>query len=292
MATDEQRIETLNNKLSALENESRRILNALQWATKVRLILFFGLMLFALISAFLFYQLYIDIKDERIAEVQRIISEKPAEFSEPLTRQLMSLAEDQGPFVIDVFRKQAQQDSELYLNAVDAERETLIGNLQKSVEVKLAASYTKLLDEQEALLVREFPELKDPAKMENVRRNLELVYQKVGNRYYANYLKEELDELANRLDTFPPTDPKQYGVPVAEQIAGEFLELVRMMLVASENYQEPDPQTVSLAIPASPDEAETVEADSIDEKAKAVEEDKKGDETEEPDDDASDEDDN
>jgi hypothetical protein len=257
MTNDDRRVEVLNDKLSALENESMRILNALQWATKVRMILFFGLLLFALISAFLFYRLYIDIKDERIAKVQQIIAEKPAEFSEPLTRQVMSLAEEQGPFVMDVFRKQAQQDSELYLNALDTERETLINNLQKSVEVKLAASYTKLLDEQEALLVREFPELKDPRKMENVRRNLEMVYQKVGNRYYANYLKEELDELSNRLDTFPPTEPKQYGVPVAEQIAGESLELVRMMLIASENYQAPEANTVSLDKPTAPDNVET-----------------------------------
>ncbi len=254
MVNDERRIETLNNKLSALENESRRILNALQWATKVRLILFFGLLLFALISAFLFYRLYNNIKDERIAEVQRIIAEKPAEFSEPLTRQMMALAEEQGPFVVDAFRQQAQQDSKLYLNAMDAERETLINNLQKSVEVKLAASYSKLLDEQEALLVREFPELKDPEKMKNVRKNLEMVYQKVGNRYYANFLKEELDELANRLDTFPPTKPKLFDVPVSEQIAGEFMELVRMMLVASENYQAPIEQTVSLTQPTTDDD--------------------------------------
>ena len=46
MATQEEQIEILNKKLSELENESRRILNALRWATKVRMILFAGLLVF------------------------------------------------------------------------------------------------------------------------------------------------------------------------------------------------------------------------------------------------------
>ena len=240
MTTQEQQIEMLTEKLSVLENESRRILNALHWATKVRLILTSVLLLFVLISVFMFYRLYVDVKTRRIAEVQRLISEQPAEFSEPLTRQLMALAEQEGPHVIKVFREQAQKDSQLYMKAFDAERETLIANLQRRMEEKLASSYSAILDEQEKLLAREFPVLKDPAKSHIVRDNMEEIYEKIGNRYYVNYLKEELDELADQLDSFPPAEPRQANVPIAEQVANEFLQLVSLMLIHSENYQIPE----------------------------------------------------
>ena len=252
MTTQEQQIEMLTEKLNVLENESRRILNALHWATKVRLILTSVLLLFVLISVGMFYWLYVDVKTRRIAEVQRLISEQPAEFSEPLTRQLMALAEQEGPHVVDVFREQAQKDSQLYMDAIDAERETLIANLQRRMEDKLASSYSTLLDEQEKLLANEFPVLKDPAKSEIVRDNMEEIYEKIGNRYYVNFLKEELDELADQLDSFPPAEPRQANVPIAELVATEFLQLVSLMLIHSENYQIPEESNDSTEIASPP----------------------------------------
>lgn len=232
--THEQQIINLTEKLNELENESRRILTALEWATKVRLILFTGLLLFALISAFLFLRLYNDIKTNRFAEVQRLITEKPAEFSEPLTRQLMILAEEQGPYVIDVFRDQAKKDSKLYMAAFDTEREAMVANLQRVIEDKLARSYVTLLDEQEKLLAKEFPVLQDPVKREVVRKNMEKIYEKIGKRYYVNFFQEELDEMAEHLETFPQSKPKRSDVSIEEEIATEFLELVRLMLIHSE----------------------------------------------------------
>lgn len=248
MATQEQQIEKLTEKLNALENESRRILNALQWATKVRLILFCGLLLFVLISSAAFLWLYNDVKTARVAKVQQLISERPAEFSEPLTRQILQLAEEQGPYVIDVFRKQAQADSQLYMAAFDTERDAMVANLQSSIEEKLSSSYVKLLDDQEQLLVKEFPELEKPANREVVRGNMEKIYQKIGKRYYTNFLKEEIDEMAEQLETFPLAQPRQDNIPIPEQIATEFLELVRLMLIHSENYQVPETAEGSAAI--------------------------------------------
>ena len=239
MPTQEQQVAVLTDKLNALENESRRILRALQWSTKVRMILFFGLLLFVLISSFLFYRLYNDIKTRRLAEVQRMISEQPAEFSEPLTRQIMALAEQEGPFVAETFREQAQEDSQLYVAAFDEERTTLITNLQSQLEAKLTKSYATMLDEQEQMLRDEFPELEDPEKMQNIRDNMEKIYEKLSKRYYVEFLKDELEEIAVSLDKFPESEPNDDNVPVGEQIATEFLELVRMMLVNSDHYVIP-----------------------------------------------------
>ena len=263
MTNHEQQIEILTEKLNVLENESRRILNALQWATKVRMILISLLLIFGAVSLLMFFRLYNDVKTRRFAEVQRLINEKPAEFSEPLTRQIMALAEEQGPHVIEVFRQQAQKDSNQYMAAFDTERATMITNLQRNVEDRLAKSYVTILDEQEKLLANEFPVLQDPVKLEIVRANLEKIYQKIGKRYYVNLLKEELDDMAEQLDTFPPTNPKQANVPVAEQVATEFLELVRLMLIHSENYQVPESSDVSMEVIRTPKMMPAADVDSV-----------------------------
>ena len=70
MATQEEQIEILNKKLNELENESRRILNALRWATKVRMILVAGLLVFAIGAVFKFTGLYNEIKNQRIVLLQ------------------------------------------------------------------------------------------------------------------------------------------------------------------------------------------------------------------------------
>lgn len=239
MSTPEQHINLLTDKLNALELESRRILRALHWATKVRLILFCGLLLFVAVSAVLFYLLFQDIRNNRIAEVQRVIREQPEKFSEPLTRQIMLLAEEEGRHVAEVFRQQAQEDSSLYVEAFDKERDALIENLQTSLEEKLAISYATMLDEQEEMLIAEFPVLEDPEKLENIRNNMEKIYDKIGKRYFVEYLKDEMEELVVKIDSFPSVDPRLDNMPVVEQIATEFLELVRMMIVNADNYVIP-----------------------------------------------------
>ncbi len=238
--TTEQQLAAVTDKMNALENESRRILRALNWATKVRLILFCGLFLFVLTSAFLFYRLYIDIRHNRLAEVQRTIESQPELFSEPLTRQVLRLAEDEGPHIAEVFRLQAEADSDVIVAAMNAERDVLIKNLQKDMQEKLTASFSKMLDEQEELLIKEFPVLEDPEKMENVRNNMEKVYQQFGQRYYVDFMKEELEEIAGKLDEFPASQPKMANISVAEQIALELFELIRMTLVYADNYVFPD----------------------------------------------------
>lgn len=263
MSTHEEQIAMLTEKLNMLENESRRLLIALNWASKVRMILLGCIVLFVGISLWMFYSLYIDIRTNRFAEVQRIINQQPEEFSEPLTRQVMLLAEEQGPHVIEVFRKQAQEDSELYVRAFDEERTKLINSLQANLESKLQDSYAEMLVEQEEMLRNEFPVLKDPEKLANIRANMERVYDKIGKRYLVDSLKEEMESIATKIDTFPASDPKVDNIPLGEQIATEMLELVRMMLVHSENYVIPEaPQTVALTSEEAVDGPSQVDVDA------------------------------
>ncbi|MDG1873359.1 MAG: hypothetical protein P8J27_05585 [Mariniblastus sp.] len=270
MSTPEEQIEFLNEKLNELENESRRILQALNWSSKVRLILSVALLFFVLITGFLFYSLYVDIKTNRIAEVQRIINENPEEFSEPLTRQVMALAEEQGPFVVEAFRKQAQEDSELYLSAFDQERNTLISSMQNKLETKLADSYAAMLLEQEQMLREEFPVLKDPEKLAKIRANMEKVYDKIGKRYFVDSLRDEMENIADKLDTFPVSTPKVDNIPIVEQIASEMLELVRLMTINSDNYVEPPNETTTSKQVESSDGPANVDLDLKKEKGNSI----------------------
>jgi hypothetical protein len=251
MATQEEQIEILNKKLNELENESRRILSALRWATKVRMILFAGLLVFAIGAVFKFTGLYNEIKTQRIVEVQRIIQEQPEKFAEPVTKQLLQLMEEQGPYVMEVFREQVEKDSNAYMDAFDVEREQLIANVEGKLKVKLAASYEELLSEQEKLLVRQYPVLQDPEKLKLVRANVEGIYEAIGDRYYLDFLQEQIQILADRLESFPIAESGQGNAPVSEQILAEMLELVRLMLIHSENYQMPAKKEVSTQAGAS-----------------------------------------
>ena len=103
----------------------------------------------------------------------------------------------------------------------------------------MAASYEELLSEQEKLLVKQYPVLEDPEKLKLVRGNVEDIYDKIGDRYYLNFLQEQIEILADRLESFPMTDSEQANIPASEQILTEMLELVRLMLIHSENYQMP-----------------------------------------------------
>lgn len=251
MATQDEQIEILTKKLSELENESRRILNALRWATKVRMILFAGLLVFAVGAVFKFTGLYNEIKNQRIVEVQRIIQEEPEKFAEPLTKQLVQLMEEQGPYVMEVFREQAEKDSNAYMDAFDVEREQLIANVEEKLKIKLAASYEELLSKQETLLVKQYPVLEDPEKLKQVRVNVEKIYENIGDRYYLNFLQEQIEILADRLESFPIAESEQGNIPVGEQILAEMLELMRLMLIHSENYQMPVKEDFSTATGAS-----------------------------------------
>lgn len=249
MATQDEQIEILTKKLSELENESRRILNALRWATKVRMILFAGLLVFAVGAVVKYTGLYNEIKNQRIVEVQRIIQEEPEKFAEPLTKQLVQLMEEQGPYVMEVFREQAEKDSNAYMDAFDVERDQLIVNVEEKLKIKLAASYEELLSKQETLLVKQYPVLEDPEKLKQVRANVEKIYENIGDRYYFNFLQEQIEILADRLESFPIAESDQGNVPVGEQILAEMLELVRLMLIHSENYQMPVKENFSTATP-------------------------------------------
>ncbi|MEM9942106.1 MAG: hypothetical protein AAF939_11015 [Planctomycetota bacterium] len=248
MTSEEDQIAALTNSLNSLENESRKLLNAVQWSSKVRKILFVLVLLFAVIAVFIFYRLFVEIRDNRITKIQQIISEQPEEFVQPLTREVVAIAEKEGPYLADVFRKQAQDDTKLYIEAIEKEQNTLVDNLQKKFEKKVLESYAMMLDEQEATLKKEFPVLRDPEKMKYLRKNMEDVYEKIGKRYFVDNLKEEMESLVSKLEKFPASTPNSDTIPVAEQIATEFLELVQMMVVNSNNYVIPNDEGISPAI--------------------------------------------
>ena len=240
MTTEEQTNQILNAKLEALELESRRVLRAMRWSTRVRLILVLALLVFVIVFSLFFYRLYTDIRDRRVAEVQRIINERPEEFSEPLTRQLIQLAEGQGPYIGTVFREQIEKDSQKYVDAFDDERDVFITNMQTMLEGKLNAANAAVMEEHETILRREFPELMDDRKLELIKSNMEEIYTQVGKRYYVDFMGDRLKSIVSKLDTFPAAKPRQPGAPLSEQLASEMLELVRMMVIYSENYVPPE----------------------------------------------------
>jgi hypothetical protein len=236
----EEQITALTARLNELENESRRVLGALRWSSRVRKVLILGLLLFLIVFGVLYYRLYSNFMNDRLAKVRQLINDRPEEFSEPLTRQMLVLLQDQGPYVANVFRDQISADQERFSTALGAERELFSEHMIRDFEKKLNEAYDVVIQTHEQALQREFPELRDPVKMKLVHDNLQDVYERVGRRYHVDVMREHVKQVVSQIDNFPRIEPRQPNVPVPEQIATEMLELVRMMLINSEYYVTPE----------------------------------------------------
>ncbi len=236
--TDSQddQVARLTSQLEGLEQECQGILAAMRYSKNVRLILLVGLLLFVGVFSYMFYQLYQDITHRRLAEIQAEFTARQDEFVEPLTRELFLLVEDTRPEVTQVLLDRASEDAPKYMSAFDAERTTLVTNLESYLDQKLQTTFEEVVSEHQDVLSKEFPELVDGSKIDQVRKNFENAYKQVGKRYYVDYMREKLEELVTRLDKFPPAEPREPGIPVGEQVASEFLDMVRMMLVYSDRY--------------------------------------------------------
>ncbi len=238
--THEEQITRLNDRLQRLENESRRLLDAVRWSGRVRIILVTCLVLFLFVFGALYFWLYLDVRNNRMAEYPRLIGERPEQFSEPLTRQAIQLFEMESPGVADVFLAQFNKDRATYVDLIEKERKTLTDNIVRSFEAKLNETSKSFLEEHQEVLAREFPELRDEKKMALIKDNLQDIYERIGRRYHVHFMRDRLDSLIAQIDEFPRIEPKASGVPVTEQIFSEMLELLRMMLINSENYLSPE----------------------------------------------------
>ena len=215
--------------IDRLETESRQLLSALKWSTRVRHILMVATVAFILGTGTCFYALFEEIKNQRLTETQQLLLERKDEFLEPLTQAAWEVAEKTGPQVARAFQDQLANDSSRYLQVLEQERDSIGESLAAYLEQRLREEHVRFLEENESLLVQEFPELKDPQRRANFERNLEAAFEKIGRRYYVKYFEMEYEKLVENIDRFPAIRPEKPDAPVAKQLAAETAKLFQML---------------------------------------------------------------
>lgn len=221
----------LSAQLSALENESQRLLSALQWSSTVRNILLLCLVAFCVVFGYLYYSLYREVNEQKIAQIQAILVEKQDEILKPVTDEAYALVQDVGPEVVEIFQKRIESDGKKYVNAFTKERDILSKNLELHVEEAANQTYEKLLADHEKILQEEFPDLDNEANRARLHTNMAETYKEVVRRYYIDYFKKEIEKMAVAVDQFPVAEPDEAKGPLAQQVLYELMEMVQMMMV-------------------------------------------------------------
>jgi hypothetical protein len=245
----------LSAKLSALENESQRLLAALQWSSIVRNILLVCLVGFVAVFGLLYYRLYKDITERKLHEFQTILAAQQDELLEPLTKEAFKLTEDVGPELVTIFEKQIEKDGNKYVNAFNQEREILSQNLQVQVDQTASGLYEKLLNDHEQILREEFPQISSEEDVKMLHDNMGKVYQQLVQRYYIDYFHKEIERMALAIDKFPMAEPDESKGPLAQQVMYELMEMAQMMMVGPSDDLNLAAARESFAIPASSEKA-------------------------------------
>jgi len=223
----------LSAQLSALESESQRLLAALQWSSLVRNILLLCLVGFVVVFGWLYFKLYRDITQNKLAEFQRILNERQSELVEPLSREAFQLAQDVSPDVLKAFEWRIQSDGRKYVKAFNTERDIISQNLQAQVEDASVKLYERLLNDHEKILKEEFPQL-DAQDQATLHQNMEKTYRQIAQRYYIDHFHTEIEKLTVAIDNFPMSEPDEAKGPLAQQVLYELMEMVQMMMAELE----------------------------------------------------------
>jgi hypothetical protein len=169
----------------------------------------------------------------RLATVASDRLEKKKDF---YMRQFEQLTNKVSPAISQAFLDQARKDMPLYLKAIEKEKEPFIGNLQKKFADRLDRRYAKLKPDMEALLKKEFPELKDDKLHAALVNNLDKGMHQMLQKYYVEDLKNEVDTLYKTWDKFPPAPLPTKGQPALET---QFLDsLFDLMVFKLSHYRK------------------------------------------------------
>ncbi len=253
----------LSAQLSALESESQHLLSALQWSSLVRNILLLSLVAFVAVFGLLYYKLYKDITEKKLAEFQTILAERQQELLEPLSKEAFQLAQDVGPDILTAFQYRVESDGDKYIKAFNAERDIVKKNLEAQVEASAHDLYERLLNDHEKILQEEFPQLDEDDK-NRLHANMEQTYRQLVKRYYVDYFHTEIERLALSIDNFPMSEPDQSKGPLAQQVLYELMEMVQMMMVGPTDDLKPVEAGTSTTMPAANPQVPAADKSSVD----------------------------
>ena len=210
--------EALGKKIGAIENEVATVKIAIRRASRTRLALLVAVVAVIGISVWMFYNLARSFASE---ETLNLFAEKAKERIEDSSpealKQVQRLQKTALPKLQEAFNAQVEKDRPKFMSALEMERDTLLGNLQNQLEVKIKDHMEGASDKYQAILQDEFPELEDPELLDDMFSSIVNIMDRLAEEYYSDKIRGEIEGLNEKWDNFEMADVPGEGEPRLEQ---------------------------------------------------------------------------
>jgi multidrug efflux pump subunit AcrB len=215
--------------------EAEGLSAALRRARAFRLLLFLGLLGLVAAIVWSFYRLGSDLMSEAnqraiLETAQRRLGER----SDDYMKQVQTLVNNTSPTLTQAFYDQAKKDLPKYMESFGNERDKLLIDLEKALTERLETRVSAIVEQHKAILLEEFPEIKDREVQERVMANMKEAVEKLAKKYFVEEMHSEVLALYDAWDRFPAVDQRtlEPGSPaLADQLIAELLELLRQRLI-------------------------------------------------------------
>ena len=222
---------TLQRETDELAREVSGLKAAIAAGRWIRLILVLLTLAFLGGLTWMGYQIHGDLQ-AKMDKVGEEFGARQDKFIKPATAEMQTLFVNVRPEVQKAFAAQAKKDSPKFAKAVAKQRDRLIKDVQAKLQDRLKATFDGVVEEQKDLLVKEFPELQDKAKLDKVLDRMTQAMEQVSREYYAQPIREAVDELLKRLDEFPEMeDAPRDNEELVDRIVGLVFEMGRAVIV-------------------------------------------------------------
>lgn len=270
-----------DQRIQQVQNQVVQLQAALSATKQTRNLLVLSLLAVLAVAGVLFYQLGSRLQDEAY---QTALGEAAQKYLEQNTgeymREVQTLVDHVGPVVSDAFMTQVKQDTPLYTQAIDRQRELLMENLEERLALAINDHYDRTLDKYEDIIVQEFPAADDETVRRQVMENFRVSLNGMVKEFYIDEFRTELQTLYDTWDGFPIASvPDEGDLPLEDQLFGTLLNLLALKVSSSgvdvaadvesaagtsttppESDTPPDPDTATTPEPTTPAPAEKPEA--------------------------------
>jgi hypothetical protein len=149
-----------------------------------------------------------------------------------ISQELTDLAGEVGPPVAIAFYERLKADVPAYVHTIDEQSKELTDHVEAAVRRDVQAQYHAARGRYRAILQEEFPEVTDPAQLDDMMARFEAVEDRLIQRYYVDQFRDLLTAAIRRWNAIPPAPaPKPGEKPLADQLGEDVAAWLRLKMV-------------------------------------------------------------
>ncbi len=152
--------------------------------------------------------------------------------ADQLAQEAADLAANVAPPVSAALFEQVEEDLPALTRTVEQQGRELADHLEATIEKDLEGRYRPERARFRAILQKEFPDITDPAALEQMTSRFEDAFRNLVRRYHLKAYRAGLDRTAQLWKAIPPAPVPAGGArALAEQLDRDVTEWVRTKLV-------------------------------------------------------------